>query len=97
VARFEATGAKLIWASTTPLKGRVAQCGIWVEESEIPVRNAIAKKVMKENGIPINDLYQEMLPHVGRYHSKDGCHFTSEGSTFLALHVAESVMKVYKE
>ncbi|MFT5240172.1 MAG: hypothetical protein ACI9X0_001143 [Kiritimatiellia bacterium] len=93
VSRLKATGAKLIWASTTPLQGRIAQGGIWVEESEIPIRNAIASKVMKENGIPINDLYQEMLPHIEKLHSRDGCHFTSAGYAFLAQHVAESVME----
>lgn len=51
---------------------------------------------MEENGIPINDLYQEMLPHVERLRAADGCHYTPEGSAFFAEHVAESVEKVLK-
>lgn len=97
VSRLKKTGAKLIWASTTPLQGRIAQGGIWVEESEIPIRNAIAERVMKENGIPVNDLYKEALPHVGKLHSRDGCHFTPEGSAFLASRVADHVEDMIKK
>jgi hypothetical protein len=97
VSRLQATGATLIWASTTPLTGRVAQNDIWVEGTDIPIRNAIARKVMDENGILINDLYGEVLPRIGRLHGKDGCHFTLAGYAFLAQRVAESVMKAYKD
>jgi lysophospholipase L1-like esterase len=96
VSRLKKTGAKLIWASTTPLQGRIEQGGIWVEESEIPIRNAIASKVMKENGVLINDLHGEVLLHIGTLHSKDGCHFTADGYAFLGQRVAESVMKADK-
>ena len=93
VSRLKATGAKLIWASTTPVKD-LQQNGISVKGADIPIRNAIARKVMDENGIPINDLYQKMLPHVKRLRGADGCHYTPEGSAFLAKRVAESVEKV---
>lgn len=95
VKRLKATGATLIWASTTPVRD-LQQGGISVKGADIPVRNAIARKVMEENGIPINDLYQKMLPQVERLRAGDGCHYTPEGSAFLAKHVAESVEKVLK-
>jgi hypothetical protein len=95
VLRLKTTGAKLIWASTTPVKD-LQQNGISVKGADIPIRNAIARKVMEENGIPINDLHQKMLPHVERFRAVDGCHYTPEGSAFLAKHVAESVEKALK-
>ena len=96
VSRLKATGAKMIWASTTPLMGRIDQGGIWVEGAEIPARNDIARQVMNDNGILINDLYEAMLPHAPRLHTEDGCHFTPEGYAFLAQHVAESVERILK-
>ena len=45
VARLKATGSKLIWASTTPI--RHSSTGVFDMESEIEY-NAIAKKIMLE-------------------------------------------------
>jgi lysophospholipase L1-like esterase len=95
VKRLKATGAKLVWASTTPVRD-LQQNGISVKGADIPVRNAIARKVMEENGIPVNDLYQKMLLHVKQLRGADGCHYTPEGSDFLAKRVVKSVEKVLK-
>ena len=93
VARLKTTGAQLIWASTTPLRGRIDVGSLWVEEAEIPIRNAIACQVMVDNDIAINDLYAEVLPHVEKLQREDGCHFTREGYAYLAQQVAESVIQ----
>ena len=91
VARLKTTGAQLIWASTTPLRGRIDVAGIWVEEAEIPIRNAIAYQVMLDNGIAINDLYTEMLPHLAQLQGADNVHFTPAGYNFLAQRVVDSI------
>jgi len=57
VAKMKATGATLIWGSITPmhedLPGRF---------KEDPARyNAVAEKIMRENGVRINDLYAESI------------------------------------
>jgi hypothetical protein len=57
VKKFKATGAKVIWASTTPITGND---GILVAGSEIEY-NKIAAKVMKENNISINDMHAHAL------------------------------------
>ena len=92
VARLKATGAQLIWASITPME-TVHQGAIWVAGSDIPIRNEIARKVMEENAIPINDLYAAMLPRVKQFQAADGCHFTPEGYAFLGQQVTEHVLK----
>lgn len=52
--RLKATGAKIVWASTTPI--RASTTNVFLPGSEIEY-NAIAAKVMTENGIPINDMH----------------------------------------
>jgi len=53
VKTLRATGAKLIWASTTPVpEGTNAR-----SEADAVAYNAVAKKVMDENQIPIDDLH----------------------------------------
>ncbi len=54
VKRLKATGAKLIWASTTPITGD--SLGLYEAGSEIEY-NAIAAKIMAANQIPINDMH----------------------------------------
>lgn len=54
VKRLKATGAKLIWASTTPITGD--SLGLYEPGSEIAY-NAIAAKIMTANQIPINDMH----------------------------------------
>lgn len=54
VERLKTTEAKLIWASTTPI--RHSQTKVFEMGSEIEY-NSIANKVMKANEIPISDMY----------------------------------------
>jgi len=88
VARLKQTGAKLIWASTTPVPdGEVGR----IKGDEVKY-NAIAAKVMAENNIPINDLYSYILPKANEYGIKPGdVHFKKEGYEFLAGKVAAMI------
>ncbi|MBI1375791.1 MAG: hypothetical protein GC159_24030 [Phycisphaera sp.] len=54
VGRLRATGAKLVWASTTPI--RHSEPNIFEKGSEIEY-NAIAARVMSEQHVPIDDMY----------------------------------------
>lgn len=54
VRRLKETGAKLVWASTTPI--RHSATDVFELGSEIEY-NAIAAKVMAEHQIPIHDMY----------------------------------------
>lgn len=87
---LKATGAKLIWASTTPVPdgepGRI-------RGDEIRYNKA-AEKIMKENGVMINDLYTRAFPKLSQIQLPNGnVHFTAEGSQYLAEHVAASILK----
>ena len=54
VIRLKATGAKLVWGSTTPI--RHSSTNVFEKGTEISY-NAIAAKVMAKHGIPTNDMY----------------------------------------
>jgi len=87
---LNATGARLIWASTTPVPdgepGRI-------KRDEIRYNKA-AEKIMKENGVMINDLYALALPKLSRIQLPNGnVHFTTEGSNYLAKHTSASILK----
>lgn len=52
--RQKAPGAKLVWASTTPI--RHSRENVFQKGTEIEY-NRIAERVMKKHGVPINDMY----------------------------------------
>ena len=54
VTRLKTTGAKLVWASTTPI--RHSSTNVFAKGTEIKY-NSIAAKVMAGHGIPTNDMY----------------------------------------
>jgi acyl-CoA thioesterase-1 len=88
---LHATGAKLIWASTTPVpEGKVSPQRV---PADVPIYNETATKVMKENGIPINDLYSFALERLAAIQRPVNVHFTDEGSAQLADRVASAIMK----
>ena len=90
---LKASGAKLIWASTTPVpEGEPGR----LKGDEINYNKA-AEKIMKENGVTINDLYAHVLPKLSRFQQPNGnVHFTKEGSDYLAKQVAASILKALR-
>ena len=93
VAKLKRTGAKLIWATTTPIRHEV-----FLPErpfGDVVEYNAIAWQVMDENDIAINDLYEAALPRAAELQIPAEVHFTSEGSRFLgelvATHIATAL------
>ncbi len=89
VNRLKKTGARLIWASTTPVPegagGRM--------KGDAAKYNAAAKKVMDRHGISINDLYAFALPRLEEIQRPANVHFTTEGSEALASEVARVILE----
>jgi lysophospholipase L1-like esterase len=86
---LEATGAKLVWASTTPVppdtKDGEAAAKAIVE------KNKIAARVMQKHKAVIDDLYAWMLPDLARYQNPKDVHFTGPGYERLAQRVARVI------
>jgi hypothetical protein len=88
IARLKQTGAKLIFASTTPVPE--SDAAKYVEDSELPY-NEIAKKVMIEQGVTWNDLWSLVKPRQAELQGKRNVHFMPTGSSLMAKQVAEAI------
>jgi lysophospholipase L1-like esterase len=89
VKQLQATGAKLIWAAITPIPdGELNPPRAF---DKVPTYNAIARKVMEENSVSINDLNADITPHLARLQNPKDVHFNREGSEFLGKQVAAKI------
>jgi lysophospholipase L1-like esterase len=89
VQRLKKTGARLIWASTTPVPdGKVSPPRV---SSDVAAYNSAAAAVMKENNVIVNDLYAFALPKLGEIQMPVNVHFTSSGSELLGKQVASVI------
>jgi lysophospholipase L1-like esterase len=89
VTRLEKTGAKLIWASTTPIPDDPAHKQT---ASSIVEKNALAAEVMKKHGIPTDDLFVAITPHLAKLQNPNDVHFTGEGYDFLGGKVGDAIL-----
>lgn len=87
VARLKKTGAKLIFATTTPVPGGTLGR---VEHDELGY-NETALRVMKESGIPIDDLHAFVVPRQKELQRPQNVHFTDAGYAQLGDLVAAQV------
>ena len=88
VLRLKKTGAKLIFATTTPVpegaRGRV--------NGDAAKYNASAVRVMEKHGIPVNDLYALAIARQEEIQRPRNVHFKEpEGYEVLARQVASSI------
>lgn len=89
VKQLQATGAKLIWATTTPIpEGELNPPRTF---DKVPTYNSIARKVMTEAGVTINDLNAHITPHLAKLQNPRDVHYNKEGSAFLAQAVAAQI------
>lgn len=89
VQRLKKTGAKLIFATTTPYPDKVE--GPLREKGDAERYNAAALEVMKHNDIEIDDLYTFILPRLAELQMPNNVHFTEKGSDVLAEEVAKHI------
>lgn len=83
----KANGAKIIWASSTPLKDPKLT-------ERVREQNAIAAQIMKEEGIPTNDLFALMDPLDRGTFWSDTFHYKGPGIDKQAKQVARVVLRL---
>ena len=90
--------AKLIWASTTPVPSKEAGVKLDAKRNGVALaRNAIAAKVMKENGIPVNDLYGLVVDDIEKLSANKGnVHYNNDGKARQGDAVAEAILDLLK-
>ena len=94
VARLKQTGAKLIFATTTPVpEGKVNPPR---NPADVRAYNAVALTVMKDTGVAVDDLYEFALPRLKEIQRPVNVHYTSDGYAALAQRVAASIEAALK-
>lgn len=86
VASLRNTGARLIWASTTPVLCRTGE-----RLNVIPAYNEHAAAVMRAGDVAIDDLYALVLPRAREWQQPDRCHFNDRGNAELGKQVSASI------
>jgi hypothetical protein len=87
--RAETRGARLIWATTTPVKVDAIP---GPTNSRIGARNAIAKTFIDSENIPIDDQHELMMHHLDSY--QDTVHFNNSGSEIQGARAAAKIKDV---
>lgn len=99
VTRMKQTGAKLIWATTTPackaaettMLKRFKKEVVITPEQQTKYSEA-ALDVMKKHGVEINDLYAYILPSLDQHsEGPDNVHFNGAGNGHLAKKVTATL------
>ena len=94
VKKMKATGAKLIFATSTPVpEGKLKP---FRSGADVVRYNEAALRVMKENRIAVDDLYAFIKPKMAELQLPANVHFNAEGCKALAEEVAKSVKAALK-
>ncbi|MHC4567011.1 MAG: GDSL-type esterase/lipase family protein [Planctomycetota bacterium] len=93
VRRLRKTGAKLIFANTTPVPD-----GTKIRlKGDAKIYNVAAERVMKKHGIPVNDLYSFSIVRLDKIQRPANVHFFPEGSRLLGEQVTKEITKALDE
>jgi len=88
VVRLKKTGAKLIWASTTPIPDDLPKKQT---AASIVERNTTAAEVMNKHGVIVDDLFTAITPHLADMQNPNDVHFNTKGYDFLGETVAKAI------
>lgn len=89
VRKLEATGAKLIFATTTPVAEGTTNP---LREADAPARyNAAALQIMQAHGIAVDDLFTLCEPQLAKLQTPKNVHFKPAGYQALAAQVAATI------
>lgn len=91
VQRLQKTGARLIWATTTPVPN--ADVKPPRRNADVIAYNETATKLMRDSGIAIDDLYALVNPRLGELQIPANVHFTPSGYNALGRQVGESILR----
>ena len=88
--RKHAAQAKLIWATTTPVRQAGNLSVIAEETKRVEARNKIAAEIVAREKIALDDLFRLVKDHP-EYWSADGVHFNAQG---IAAQVEQVTKKI---
>ena len=91
VERMQQTGAKLVWASTTPIPDVADK----YSAESIVQRNAAAAALMQKHGVAIDDLFTAITPRLAELQNPNDVHFSGPGNEFLGEQVATFLKSIF--
>lgn len=94
VKQLKATGAKLIWASTTPIPPDTKDGP--EATTAIIEKNRIAADIMKKHMVHVNDLFNFISPQLSKVQNPMDVHFKGEGYDMLGKQVALKIEEILK-
>jgi len=94
VKQLKATGAKLIWASTTPIPPDTKDGP--EASTAIIEKNRIAADIMKKNMVHVNDLFEFITPQLPKLQNPMDVHFNGDGYDILGKQVALKIEEILK-
>ena len=95
VGRLKATGAKVIFATTTPIPDDPTKKKN--PATAVVERNQAAIEIMKKNNVTVDDLFTAITPKLAEYQNVKDVHFMEEGYDYLGKAVAESIIPLLKK
>ena len=93
VQRMAKTGAKLVWASTTPIPDDAPK---QQTAASVVERNQLASKLMEKYGVKIDDLFGAITPQLSTLQNPNDVHFNAAGYDFLGQTVAAALETALK-
>jgi hypothetical protein len=87
--RLEKTGARIVWASTTPIPDDPAKNQF---SASILERNAVAEVLVKRRRHSMDDLFAAVSPKLLELQNPNDVHFNAAGYDFLGAQVAASLL-----
>jgi lysophospholipase L1-like esterase len=92
IARLQKTGAKIVWASTTPVPPDTKDGPSATKQ--IAEKNEIAARVMNKYNIPTDDLFTFITPHIATAQNPKDVHFNGDGYNLLGRQVASCIESI---
>jgi lysophospholipase L1-like esterase len=93
LALLRKTGARIVWATSTPVPTtRPRKPAGWLWKMDDIVRyNAASCELMRSEGVPINDLFELIVPDMPRLLDDGMCHLSAEGVEVAARAVVTAI------
>jgi hypothetical protein len=91
VGRLKRTGARLVFASTTPVPDTKVNPPRL--SGDVVEYNAAAKRIMDQSGVVVDDLYAQVYPRLSELQLPANVHYTLEGYKVLGHQVAQSILR----
>jgi hypothetical protein len=92
IDKLENSGAKLVFATTTPVSPEAGYVPDMVEHL-----NQVATTLAAKHGISVDDLYSLLLPKLEIAQEKDHIHFNALGNEILASAVSSAIMAALRQ